>query len=92
MDRLTKSGFYKKMRDKQAGLSGYTFVPHYYTTEEKAREGAYKFMSVSPSSVLILKKDDKYTFIPLAGDARTLVYRTANAFGAEVVDDIVCLK
>lgn len=92
-DKLVASGFFKIYEDKELCLKGYEFVPPQCRTLEEAKKKALKFFAVSPSTVLFLElPDGSFTFVPIAGDARTMIGRTAKACGAKVLDETVCIK
>jgi hypothetical protein len=90
-NKFIDSGFFEEFVDEERGLRGLAFVPHFYPTLEEAKEGAQKLLYVSSSSILFFKRHDgQFTFVPIAGDARTMMFRVAKACGAEQVDDFFC--
>lgn len=87
---FVKSGFYKWAKNDDGRWI--EFVPHFYSTLEDCKKGISDFLTVSPSKILIIKKDDQFSFIPAVGTADTVIHRMSTMFNAEIVDEINCFK
>lgn len=89
-----KAKYYKQGSRKEGNLTvtGFDFVPHYFDTLEAAKEEGNKLISIMGDSLMFLKTEKGYTFVPKVFDAATNIYRTARACGAEIVDEIIVLK
>jgi hypothetical protein len=89
-----KAKYYKKRTEKQGNLTvtGFDFQPHYFPTLEAAKTEGHKLITEMGDTLIFLKTDKGFTFVPKVADARTNIYRTARACGVEVVDEITVLR